>query len=183
MPLKTFPHTRLLHLRVEDKRRTDLVSGGTGLSVVEALGVETQTERDLDARAQSLGVTEAQDTRVVDLGLDERGVVEVGLGADLEVDLTGRAAGVVDGLGTSLDVLGDLVVVRSRVSRKVTQGVQGDGVVWGRVTDGGRVTGDGTSEDVVGGLTTDEEALTTDDGVGGESGALREKRKKSARVH
>jgi len=37
--------------------------------------VEGKTESGLDTGAESLGVTEAEDTRVVDLGLDKGGVV------------------------------------------------------------------------------------------------------------
>lgn len=159
-------------LRVESERGTDLVRGGTGGSVIESLGVETETEGDLDTGAEGLGVTKAEDTGVVDLGLNERGVVEVSLGTDLEVDLAGGGLGVVNSLGTSLNVLGDLVVVRGRVGGEVAEGVEGDGVVSGRVTDGGGVSSDGTGENVVSGLTTDKEALSADDGVGSEGRTL-----------
>jgi hypothetical protein len=78
-------------------------------SLVELGGVKETTDRDLDTLAEGLGVSETEDTSVVDLGLDESGVVEVGLGTDLEGDATGGGLGVVDSLGTGLDVLVDLI--------------------------------------------------------------------------
>lgn len=143
-------------------------------TVIEARSVQAQAKRGLDTGAQRLGVTEAEDTGIVDLGLDKRSIVEVGLGADLQRDTASGRLGVVHGLGTGLDVLADLVVVRGGKGRQVAQAVQGDGVLGGRKADGTGVTGNGTRGDVVGGLGTDEEAITADDSVGGESGALEE---------
>lgn len=97
---------------------------------------------------------------------------KVGLGTDLERDTAGGGLGVVDGLGTGLDVLADSVVVRSGEGGEVAQTVQGDGVVRGGVAESTGVSGDGTRGDIVGGLGTDKEAVTADNGVGGEGRAL-----------
>jgi hypothetical protein len=50
--------------------------------------------------------------------------------------------------------------------------VDGHGVLGGRVADGGGVAVELAGLDVVRRLTTDEEAVVADDGVGGEGGAL-----------
>lgn len=110
------------------------MSGGTGGSVVQPLGVQSQTKGGLDARSQSLGVRSGEDTGVVDLELDGGGVVQVDLGADFECDTTGGGLGVVDGLGAGLDVLGNLVVVRGGEGGEVAQTVDGDGVVLRRLS-------------------------------------------------
>ena len=147
-----------------------LSSGG----VVDSGGVEGKTESGLDARSEGLGVAEAENTRVVDLGLDERGVVKVGLGSDLDGDAVEGRLGVVDGLGTGLDVLGHLVVVAGAEGGEVAKTVKGHGVLRGGEADGTGVSGDGASGDVVRGLGTDEETVPADDGVGGEGGTLEE---------
>ena len=54
-----------------------------GVHLVQFLGVKSQTERSLNTRAEGLSVTQGNDTRVVDLGLDERRRIEVSLGTDL----------------------------------------------------------------------------------------------------
>lgn len=74
------------------------------VSVIELLGVESETKGGLDTGAKALGIsytigvrnwtlrknvmkpTKSDDTRVVNLGLDERGGVKVSLGADLKSD-------------------------------------------------------------------------------------------------
>ena len=98
--------------------RADLVGGRLRGDVVQPLGVERKTERSPDAGTERLYVacstnqrineptpssaccsftatahtrTESKDARVVDLRLDERGAVEVDLGADLGGD-TGTGA-------------------------------------------------------------------------------------------
>jgi len=118
-----------IRLAVEDERGADLVGGSAGGSVVQPLGVQSETESGLDTGSQSLGVRSGEDTGVVDLELDGGGVVQVDLGTDFESDTTGGGLGVVNGLGTGLNVLGDLVVVRGGESAQVAQTVNGDGVV------------------------------------------------------
>jgi hypothetical protein len=149
------------------------VGGGTGGSIVQPLSVQGQTKGSLDSRSKSLGVRRSEDTGVVNLDLDGGGVVEVDLGSDLERDTTGGRLGIVNGLGTGLDVLGDLVVVGCREGAEVSETVDGDGVVGSRVADGSGVSGDGTGQDVVGGFGTDKGAVSTENNVRGESGTLR----------
>lgn len=162
-------------LSLKGETGADLVGDGRGLGGRELGSVEGKTERGLDAWSESLGVAEAQDTEVVDLGLDKGGVVEVGLGADLEVDLAvSGVLGVISGSGTGLDVSVDSVVVRGGVGGEVAETVEGDGVLWGVVAGSQVVLGDLATLDVVGCLGTDEEAVAADDGVGGESWALEE---------
>jgi len=150
------------------------VGGLTGGGVVESGGVESETPRDLDTGSESLGVTEAEDTSVVDLGLDEGGVVKVGLGSDFEGDTTGGGLGVVDSLGTSLDVLANSVVVRSGEGGQVSETVEGDGVVGSGVTESTSVSGDGTGGDIVRCLGTNKETISANNSVGSEGGALEE---------
>jgi len=97
---------------------------------------------------------------------------KVGLGSDLEGDTVEGRLGVVDSLGTGLNVLGDLVVVAGGEGGEVSETVDGDGVLRGGEADGTGVSGDSTGGDVVGSLGTDEETVTTENGVGGEGGAL-----------
>lgn len=97
---------------------------------------------------------------------------EVGLGSDLERDTTGGGLGVVDGLGTGLDILANSVVVRSGKGGEVSETVEGDGVVGGSVTESTSVSGDGTGSDIVRCLGTNEETVSANNGVGSEGGAL-----------
>lgn len=180
--LVLLPDPRSTKLRVEGEGGTDLVGGVAGGGVVELGGVEGKAERGLDTGAESLGVAEDKDTSVVDLGLDEGGVVEVSLGADLDGDVAGGGLGVVDSAGASLNVLRDTVVVRGREGREVLERVEGDGVLGSRVADGGGVAAEGTGLDVVRSLTTDEEAVVADNGVSGEGGALRKSQPTCLRV-
>lgn len=98
---------------------------------------------------------------------------KVGLGTDLKGDIASGGLGVVNSLGTSLDVLGNLVVVRGGEGGEVTETVKGDGVLGGREANGTSVSGDGAGEDIVRSLGTYKETVTADNGVGGESGALK----------
>lgn len=159
------------------------MAGGAGRGVREGLGVEGEAERGLDTRAEGLGVAKDEKTSRVDLGLDKGGGVEVVLGADLEGDLVGGRLGVVDSLGTGLGGDVDAVVVRSRKDREVAKGVDGGRVLGGGVADGGGVLGDNARDVVVGGLTTDKEAVPGDDGVGGDSGALVVERRKTSAAY
>lgn len=97
---------------------------------------------------------------------------KVGLGSDLEGDTTGGGLGVVDSLGTSLDVLANSVVVRSGEGGQVSETVKGDGVVRGGVTEGTGVSGDGTGGDIVRSLGTNKETVSANNSVGSEGGAL-----------
>ncbi|KAJ3006005.1 hypothetical protein NUW54_g4094 [Trametes sanguinea] len=89
---------------LEDEARAELVST-LGGGIVQPLSVEGKTEGCLDAGAEGLCVAYGEDTRVVDLRLDGGGVVKVDLGTNLKSDVArGCCAGVVDRLGTSLNV-------------------------------------------------------------------------------
>jgi len=88
--------------------------------------------------------------------------VEVSLGSDFETDVGSSRLGVPDSLGTSLNILGDLVVVGSGEDGEVGETVNGDGVRRSCVSETESVSGDGTSGDGVGGLGTEEETVTTD---------------------
>lgn len=151
---------------------------GTGGGVREGLGVEGETESGLDPRSEGLGVAEDKETGRVDLGLDEGGGVEVVLGSNLEVDLADGRLGVVDGPGSSLCREVNSVVVRGREGAEVAEGMDGGRVLGGGVADGGGVLGDGTGELVVGGLSSDEEAVSGDNGVSGDGGSLKKQNRR-----
>ena len=99
---------------------------------------------------------------------------KVSLGTDLKGDTVEGRLGVVDGLGTGLNVLGDLVVVAGAESGEVSETVKGDGVLGGREADSTGVSGDGTGSNIVRSLRTDKETVTAENSVGGEGGALEE---------
>ena len=159
-------------LRLESESSADLVSGWASGGVVETLGVEGETEGGLNAWTEGLSVAEGEDTSVVDLGLDEGGVVEVRLCADLEVDVGWARLCVVDSLSASLDVAGDSVVVGRSEDVQVVETVEGDGVLRGRVADGGSVSADLAVLNRVRSLSTGEQAVLADDAVEGEGRAL-----------
>ena len=94
------------------------------------------------------------------------------LSTDLKADTLGGGLGVVDSLGTSLDVRADTVVVACSESAQVTETVKGDGVLGGTVAEGSSVTSNLALSNVVRCLTTEEEAVTADDSVSSEGRAL-----------
>lgn len=169
----------LKHERSSNLVRRETRSASS-VNLVELLGVECDTERGLDACTERLRVAENEEARVVDLGLDERGVlsrvrdgtqededggthVEVSLSSDLEADVRVGRLGVPDGLGAGLDVLVHLVVVRGGEDGEVGEAVHGDRVRGRGVTGSDRVAGDGARWDGVGRLGAEEEAVTSDD--------------------
>lgn len=101
--------------------------------------------------------------------------INLRLSTDLKADTLGGGLGVVDSLGTSLDVRADTVVVACSESAQVTETVEGDGVLGGTVAEGSSVTSDLALSNVVRGLGTEEETVTTENGVSSESGALKGK--------
>jgi len=163
-----------MDLSLEDEVGTDLVGGTGGGDLVKALGVESETEVCLDTRAKGLGVAEAEDTSVVDLGLDESSIIKVSLGADLKVDVLGGALGVVGGLSTGLDVRGDAVVVRCREEVQVVETLEGNSVLWRAEANGRGVASHLALSDVVGSLSTKQEAIAANYGIGSEGRALEE---------
>ncbi len=97
---------------------------------------------------------------------------EVSLRPDLKSDSPGSRLGVMHSLPANLDVLRHLVVVAQREGREVAETVEGDCVFRCRETDCTGVSGDVARGDVVGCLGTDQKAVPSNDGVGGERGAL-----------
>jgi len=93
--------------------------GRTGGGVVEALGINSETERRTDARAKGLGVTEDEDTSITDLRLHKGSRVKVRLGANLEVHTASRSLGIIDSLSTCLDVARHAMVIARREDREV----------------------------------------------------------------
>lgn len=150
------------------------MSVGGSLRVAELDSVESKTERGLDTRSESLGVAEAEDTGVVDLGLNESGVVKVGLGTDLEVDVRVGALGVVSSTGTGLGVSVDTVVVAGRVGGEVAETVKGNSVVRGVEAGTEVVSAQLALLNIVAGLSTGKEAVAAEDGISSEGGTLEE---------
>lgn len=129
---------------------------------------------------------------MINLSLDESGLVEVTeqntrvnfllklrqkwersrFATDFEGNTTLGRLGVIDGLGTSLNVGVDSVVVRGGEGVEVIDAVNGDSVFGCVVANGGGVAGDLASGNVVGGLSTEEESVTAENGVSGEGRAL-----------
>ena len=156
---------------LKGERGTNLVGARISSARRDLKGVERETKGGLDARTQGLGVAEGQDTGVVDLGLDERSVVKVGLGTDLEVHVAGSLR-VVGGAGAGLNVGIHAVVVRGAVGRQVAESVQRDGVLRSVEASSQVVAGQLLVLGAVGGLGTEQEAVTADHGIGGQQRAL-----------
>ena len=89
--------------------------------------------------------------------------VEVSLSSNFETDVAGRALRVPDRLGSSLDVLVDLVVVRGGEDAQIGQSLESDGVEGSGVSDSERVSSDRSGRDGVGRLSSDEETISSDD--------------------
>lgn len=87
------------------------------------------------------------------------------LGTNFESNTRSGSLGVIDSLGTSLNIRADAVVVAGGEGVQVVETVEGDGVFRSVVTKGSRVTGDLAFSKVVGSLSSDEEAITTENSV------------------
>jgi hypothetical protein len=99
------------------------------------------------------------------LYLGERGRVDLVLGRELKTN--GRVGLCVPGgASTSLDGRVDLLVVGGAEDAEGVGGSDGGVVHWGGVADGSGVLGDGSLLHVVSNLTTDEETLVAEDGIG-----------------
>jgi len=83
--------------------------------------------------------------------------------------------GVVDSLSTSLDIAAHTVVVAGSEGVEVVGTVEGNSVVGGVEAEGGSVAGHFALGNVVRGLTTEEEAITAQNGVGSECGTLKKR--------
>ena len=102
-------------------------------------------------------------------------MIDVRLRANFKRNTILRLRGVVSRTTTSLDVAADTVVVACSESAQVTETVKGDGVLGGAVAEGSSVTSDLALSNVVRSLGTEEETVTTENGVSSESGALKGK--------
>lgn len=98
--------------------------------------------------------------------LSERERVKLVLAGQLKTSGLG-ARDVVASLGADLDGAVDLLVVRGHDDVQVLHSVDGGVVGRGLVSETETVAGDSALADVVGSLTTDEEALVAGDGVNG----------------
>ena len=94
------------------------------------------------------------------------------LGTNFKSDTRRGGFGVIDSLGTSLDISADAVVVAGMECVQVAKGVESDGVFWGIVANCSGVARDFALCDVISGLSTDEEAIASKDGIGSDCGAL-----------
>jgi len=151
-------------------------------SLVQLGGVKETSNGDLDALAESLGVSETENTGVVDLGLDKGIAVEVELGTNLEGNgglgallASGVSLGrVPNGLSTSLEIGVDAVVVGGREDLEGVVGVESNRVLGGGVTGSGTEAGDGSASNIVSNVTSEQETLATDNDITSEGGALEE---------
>lgn len=129
--------------------------------------------------------------------------VRLGSDLEVDTRVGRSSLGVVGGTGTGFDVGVDAVVVRGRVGGEVAEALEGDGVLGGLVAGcevvardlaalSSGIGGEGrrsvskrwlrkvdaalrsTHLDIVGSLGTSKESVLTNDGVGGEGGALEE---------
>lgn len=97
---------------------------------------------------------------------------DVRLGSDFQSDSARGCLGVIDSLGTSLDIAAHAVVVARRVGAQVSETVEGDGVLGSAVSESGGVAGHLALGNVERGFGTNQEAITSKDSVGGDGGAL-----------
>ena len=97
--------------------------------------------------------------------LGEGSRVKLVLGSELETDV-GARLGVPGSLGTGLNSRVDLLVVGGGEDAQGVGGGNGGVVERGGVTDSGAVLGDGSLLDVVADLTTNNEALVGNNGIG-----------------
>lgn len=141
--------------------------------LVKLLGIERSTNAEGDTGAEKDVVSNGGDTAVVDLGLDERDGVEAVLAGNLEADSV-AALGVPGGLGTSLNLGVDLVVVRGSEDAQVVRRGDGSDVSRGSIADGGAVASDGALLDVVASRGTSKETLMADNGIDVGGGTLEE---------
>jgi hypothetical protein len=91
--------------------------------------------------------------------------VYVHLGTNFKVHAVGRCGRVVDGLGTGLDIGVYAVVVRGREEAQVAERVNRDGVIGSAITKSTSVSRDSSIVDVVVGLGTQQEAVTSENDV------------------
>lgn len=165
-------------------------------SLVELLGIERATKTQGDTLTEEDVVGKSGNTTVVDLdlllrkelvsnkeliGMTFSGKTNLGKGDGVNAVLAGNlkangvaGLGVPGGLGTSLDLAVDLVVVRSGKGAQVVSGGDGGAVLRGDVADSGAVAGQGSLVDIIASAGTGKETLVADDGIDVGGGALEE---------
>ena len=94
------------------------------------------------------------------------------LGTDFKSNVTARSLGVIDSLGTSLNILADAVVVAGAEDAAVAETVQGHSIFRCTVANRGGIASDGTLLHVEGRFTTNQEAVATDHTISSDSGSL-----------
>jgi len=90
-------------------------------------------------------------------------------------DTTLSCLGVIDSLGTSLHIGANTVVVAGSEVLQAVETVDSNGVLGGIVAHGSSVAGDLAVSDIESSFTTDEETITTNNGVCGDSGLRKAK--------
>lgn len=103
--------------------------------------------------------------------LGEINGVDAVLAGNLKADSV-AGLGVPGGLGASLNLAVDLVVVRGGKDAQVVSGGDGSAVLGSSVTDGGAVGSQGSLVDVVASRGTGKETLVADNGIDVGDGAL-----------
>jgi len=157
---------------LKDELSADLMGGANERRVVQFLGVEGETSRHLNTGAEGLGIAKNEKACGVNLCLDEGSSIEVCLSTNFKADVARGRLGIVDGLGTSLNVAADAVVVRSREGAHVPETVEGNSVFRSTVAKSSSVTGNASLGNVVSAFSTEKETVTTEDRVSGERRAL-----------
>lgn len=94
------------------------------------------------------------------------------LGADFKGNATSRRLGVIDSLGTSFNVTAHTVVVGGRVGRQIAQSVQSNGVLRSGEPESSSIASDLARRHIVGSLSTEKEAITSNNGIGREGRSL-----------
>ena len=96
----------------------------------------------------------------------------VRLGANLERDSRGGGIGVIYCLRTGLNVGAHTVIIARSEGAQVGETMESDCILGRRETDGSRILSDTGLSDVVRCFGTNEEAITTEDGISGKCGTL-----------
>jgi len=148
------------------------VGGASKRGIVQLVGVEGEASGHLNAGAEALGVTEDEETCGVNLCLNKGRAVQIGLCTDFKANVACGRLRIVNGLGTSLNIAADAVVVRSSEGVHVSKAVDGDSVFGCTVAEGGSVTRNAALGDVVSAFSTKKETVTTEDSVSSERRAL-----------
>lgn len=101
---------------------------------VKTSSINGSTEVNLDTGTERLSITETEDTRVGDLGLDKGRRVQLELGTNFEGNSLGTL-GVPRSLTGSFEVTVDTVVVRSSIVAQVVGSMNGNTIFSSGITD------------------------------------------------